>query len=965
MDKIQKEKAKEYFEVLDNLRDSYVETGRDGVISFANLTFTRELGFEHREEVIGKYFWHFIQAEFATGVSNKLDMLYKSGEPLDHFKTRYVGKDGKNFIGEASLSPLVRAGEIRGMKGTIRNVTRKVEAEKELAIQKDFMDALLEQTPVAVVNVSKENRISFVNPAFQELFGYAQEEVIGKNLDELLSSPETLKEMKEYSLNRMGEDLYISGKRKKKNGSMTDVEVIAQPFFVGSINYGHLVFYIDISERLRTEAELKSTTTAHKTVLETLQDSYFEADASGFISYVNQPFIEATGYAHKNELIGKHFRHLVAKDSRIKFLTEFKNLYSSKQPVKPFDFIYVTKGGEEFASEIVASPIAENGTIVGTRGIIRDISIRVKAEGILKEAKEAAERRAGELAAINRVAEKVSSSLNLQDILLTVCKELTYIFPIHKAGIALLNKQDSQLEVLAFHTLLPDEKSRQGKILFLEGEGCVEVQHLIKAKKTLRIKDAQGDPLIKPLHNLFGKSGAGSFMVVPLVTRGRTIGIIGMTLMDSEYVFKKNRIELAETVASQIATAVDNAKLHAQTEQALDMAERDLEIGREIQSGFFPPFLPEIRGWELSAYFKAARQVSGDFYDVFPIENTPYVGLVVADVCDKGVGAALFMVLLRSLIRSYSEQHRKDTQVNDLLHNIAHKVNRYIVLTHGQSNMFATLFLGILDPGANRLYYVNGGHDAPLLIDAKGQLKEELMPTGPAFGFSTDLEFKIESCDFTPGDMLFSYTDGLTEAKNLSGKFYTDDRLAEEVGRKWPSAYSAVKHLELDVSSHMGEQVQFDDITLLALRRKQDNECVCHRLSQQAVLPNLPRFRNFVAEVCLEWKVETLSSENLQLAVDEACSNLILHGYEGMEEGNIVLSVKKLKDSIQVKLEDVGHSFDPSFLDPPELGEDIDERKIGGLGVYMVRELVDEISYKSKNGRNYLILSIKNSKNNY
>jgi anti-sigma regulatory factor (Ser/Thr protein kinase) len=362
----------------------------------------------------------------------------------------------------------------------------------------------------------------------------------------------------------------------------------------------------------------------------------------------------------------------------------------------------------------------------------------------------------------------------------------------------------------------------------------------------------------------------------------------------------------------------------------------------------------------MAAYFNAARQVSGDFYDVFPLENTPYVGLVVADVCDKGVGAALFMVLLRSLIRSYSEQFQKESQLDVLLHQIALKVNRYIVQTHGQSNMFATLFLGVLDPGSDTLYYVNGGHDSPLLMNASGKLKFELEPTGPAFGFSTELDFEIGTCNFSAGDLLFAFTDGLTEAKNIRGRFYTNERLVKEAGRAWPSAFSAVKHLELDVSTHMGDQEQFDDITLLTLRRRKENELDCHRLSQKALLPKLPRFRNFVAEVCQAWKVDKRISENLQLAVDEICSNLILHGYKGPKEGDIVLSLNKLKDGVQVQIEDGGIPFDPSFFDPPELGEKIEDRKIGGLGVYMVRELVDELSYNSKKGRNRLVLGIKN-----
>ena len=948
---------KEYMEVLDHLRDGYVETDRDGTITYANLPFTRELGFDHRTELMGKRYWEFIQKEFASGVSSNFNTIYETKEPLDHFKTRYEGKDGRTFVGEAAFSPIIKEGEVVGIKGSIRNVTQRFEAEKELAIQKDFLDALLEQTPIAVVNVGKDNKISFLNPAFHELFGYSHEESYGQNLDHLLAPPGALNEMREYSKNRMGERLYITGKRKKKDGSLTDVEVVAHPFFVGSINYGHLVFYIDISERLKAAAELETTTTAHKAVLETLQDSYFEADSAGYLTYVNQPFLEATRYKQKSDLVGKHFRHLVARDYRMKFLTEFKKLYASNIPIKPFDLNYLTKDGQEFSSEIVASPIIEDGKTVGTRGIIRDISIRVKAEEILKSAKEAAELRASELASINRVAEKVSYSLDLQDILNTACHELTKIFSIRMAGIALMGEKLSRLEVLAFHSIVPDPESQVGKTLDLDGK--MELQNLIMAKKTVVSRDSKNDPVLEPVRALIGKPGTGSFMIVPLVTRGKTIGIIGMTNKDSEYEFTINSMELAETVASQIATALDNAQLHAQTEKALDVAERDLEIGREIQSGFFPQFLPSIPGWEVSTYFKAARQVSGDFYDVFPIGKTKYFGIVVADVCDKGVGAALFMVLLRSLVRFYSEQNQKEVLVEDMLDSMALSVNNYIVNNHGQSNMFATLVLSILDPESGKLYYVNGGHDAPVLVDANGQIKELLHPTGPAFGFSTEIPFEHGAIDFQPGDLLLSFTDGFTEARNVSGDFYTEERFLVEAAQEWPSAYSAVKHFEVDVFSHIGEHVQLDDLTLVALRRGLVNEAARHRFTRVAEMPNLPLFRNFVVEVCQLWEVNGQITESLKLAIDEVCSNLILHGYKGMEAGDIHLTVTNLKNEILIAVEDYGFPFDPSFHKDPELSDDIDERKIGGLGVFMVKEVVDELSYESKNGKNCLSLKMR------
>ncbi len=952
-----KKTRREYLEILDNLQDGYMEANNEGIITYMNLPLMKELGFDDREEVIGKHFWDFTQKEFARGVANKFSAIFETGRPLEYFKTKYSGKNGKTFVGEAAISPVIDEGEVVGTKGTIRNITLRLESEKEIAYQKDFLDALLQQAPIAIVIINKENRISHVNPAFQKLFGYDQDEVIGKDPDQFLYTPEILKQMSEQSENRLVESLYITGKCKKQGGTLTDVEVFLQPFFAGSINYGHLVFYNDISERLKAEAELEDTTTAHRAVLDTLQDSYFEADSAGYLTYVNQRFVEATKYKSKQELIGRHFRHLVARDSRLSFVKEFKKLYATNMPIRPLDLLYLTKDGAEFSSEIVASPILENGIAVGARGIIRDISIRVKAEEILKNAKEAAELRAGELTSINHFAERVSYSLNLQDTLETVCKELTKIFPIQSAGIALLGGIKPRLEVMAFHAIRHAEGKQQGKILELEGNA--EVQHVIDAKRIVVIRDVQRDLKAKPILELLCHVDSRALMIVPLVTRGRAIGIIGMPIAESEQEFTRNNIQLAETLASQIATAVDNAQLHAQTEQARDVAERDLEIGSEIQLGFFPLFLPEIPGWEISTYFKAARQVSGDFYDVFPIHGTKYLGMVVADVCDKGVGAALFMVLLRSLIRSSSEQYQQETLVEDMLSKMACSVNGYIVNNHGQSNMFATLVLSILDPVANRLYYVNGGHEAPLLVDAGGHIKKELEPTGPAFGFSTELSFDLGVIDFMPGDLLLSFTDGFAEARDPGGRFYTDERLLKEASSEWPSTFSAVKHFEADVFSHIGGQMQLDDLTLVALRKRVEDEVVCHRFTRKAELQNLSMFRNFVGEACLLLKLEEEVIESLKLAIDEACSNLILHGYKDMEPGYIHISIKDLKGEILIDVEDTGLPFNPAFLDPPELSDDINERKIGGLGVFILKEMMDEINYESKDGRNCLSLKMR------
>ena len=825
---------------------------------------------------------------------------------------------------------------------------------------KEIIGGMFQNAPFAVVLTDKNGKVTSINDVFEVKFGYSQNELLGKKLDEFIVTEPSDNKKGSYSGNDLDEhqQVYSICKRRNKNGKLIDVELFTTPNFIGDKNFGYIIYYYDITKRLKIEDELEKSYITHREVLDTLQDAYFEGDMKGYVTYVNKAFVKATGYSNKEELIGKHFRYLVFKKSARIFLENFKKLYDTNRPIEPFDLQYVRKNGTIFSSEIVASPIIENDIAIGSRGIIRDISIRMETQAILKEAKDAAEYRVNELASINRVAQKVSSSLELQDVLNSICIELTNIFPIRSSGISLLNEEKTILEVLAFHSIYKSDTSARGILLHLDGS--TETQNMIKTKKTVIIQDVQTDPRTKPIHELSKINGSKSYLIVPLISRGISIGTIGMPAKESDYKFTSNEIELAETIASQIASSIENARLHKRTEIALDLVEQDLEIGRQIQSGFFPTVLPKISGWDISTFFKPARQVSGDFYDFFQLGKTDQFVFVVADVCDKGVGAALFMVVLRSLIRSYCEQSIRGRVSEKLLRKIVENVNKYIVTNHGQSNMFATLVLGVLDSSNNKVYFVNGGQDPPLVLDSKGKLKFVLEPTGPAVGFSDEIPFEVGVVDFLPGDILLCYTDGLTEAKNTSGKFYSEERLLKTLNKDWPSSLSIIKHLEFDVLSHIGDHQQFDDITLLALHRHFVKESISHKMSFPAQINNLSTIRDFVNEVSHDLLLNSSLTETLALSVDEICSNIILHGYIDLKAGDIELKIVGLKNEVVVNISDTGHSFDPALLDSPNLSDNIDEREIGGLGFYFVKEMVDEMGYSSEDGINSLTLKIKN-----
>jgi serine phosphatase RsbU (regulator of sigma subunit) len=251
--------------------------------------------------------------------------------------------------------------------------------------------------------------------------------------------------------------------------------------------------------------------------------------------------------------------------------------------------------------------------------------------------------------------------------------------------------------------------------------------------------------------------------------------------------------------------------------------ERELEIGRQIQRSFLPEELPQPVGWEIAAKFEPARQVAGDFYDAFPLAGGARVGLVLADVCDKGVGAALFMALFRSLVRAFSERaygtppSEGDDDAGRILSTII-STNDYIAKTHGRSNMFATLFLGVLDPGDGTVTWVNAGHEAPVVFGAKG-VSARLTPTGPALGMMPEMKFEARRTALAPGDTLFAFTDGVSDARDGAGKLFSEERLLALVPEGAPGATAFLERVVAALSAHAAGAERWDDITMLAATR--------------------------------------------------------------------------------------------------------------------------------------------------
>jgi sigma-B regulation protein RsbU (phosphoserine phosphatase) len=267
---------------------------------------------------------------------------------------------------------------------------------------------------------------------------------------------------------------------------------------------------------------------------------------------------------------------------------------------------------------------------------------------------------------------------------------------------------------------------------------------------------------------------------------------------------------------------------------------RELETGREMQQNFLPAGLIQPPGWELAAYFRPARQVAGDYYDVFELPGGR-LGLVIADVCDKGVGAALFMALFRSLIRIFAGQfeiERPDgagagkpqpsaaqapTRDGIALRAVA-LTNRYVAGNHGDLGMFASLFFGVLDTATGELDYINAGHEPLVVLHPLGGIRTRLKATGPVVGIRADARFASERVRLLHGETLLGFTDGVPEASAPSGEFFGHERLTSLLDRPVISSTRLIGDIAERVLAHTGEAEQFDDITLLAIRGRGELE---------------------------------------------------------------------------------------------------------------------------------------------
>jgi len=297
---------------------------------------------------------------------------------------------------------------------------------------------------------------------------------------------------------------------------------------------------------------------------------------------------------------------------------------------------------------------------------------------------------------------------------------------------------------------------------------------------------------------------------LPLLARGH---LVGAMLVDHPALggdaIDPRRHSILSGIAHQTAIALENARLQAEA-SAAERLERELEVARDIQTSFMPDTFPAEPGWDVAACYRAARQVGGDFYDFFPLDDHRWA-VVVADVADKGVPAALFMALSRTLLRAVGSNRKQPAEtlrvVNDLL------------LRDTRSELFVTVWYGLWDARTGEICYSSAGHNPPLLIRADGSA-EQLDSKGIALGVVPNAPLQEKSITLQPGDMLASYTDGVTEAlRSDKSEFGVLGLKSALVRLRKRPAQDVANGVLTTLDTFVASEPQFDDITLIVIKR--------------------------------------------------------------------------------------------------------------------------------------------------
>ena len=384
--------------------------------------------------------------------------------------------------------------------------------------------------------------------------------------------------------------------------------------------------------------------------------------------------------------------------------------------------------------------------------------------------------------------------------------------------------------------------------------------------------------------------------------------------------------------------------------EAAARIDKELEYAKQIQLSALPTNFPDNEDFGIYAQMIAAKEVGGDFYDFYKLNDTTVVFLA-ADVSGKGIPAAMFMMTAKTIIKDLAES---GMAVNDIFTKANEKL-----CENNESGMFVTAWMGILDITTGQVKFANAGHNPPLLKRANGSFEYLKTRAGFVLAGMEGVRYRVGELTLNPGDRLFLYTDGVPEATNAENKLYGEDRLLSFMNQN--TSMEAVKllpALKANIDEFVGEAPQFDDITMLMLDYKpKKGGAYMTNQTFPAKTEALPDILGFVEETLEGYGCPMKIQMAVCVAIEEVFVNVAHYAYgNGEGDMNLGIGFDEENRTITFRMTDKGVPFDPLQKPDPDITLSAEEREIGGLGIFIAKKTMDSLRYSYENGENILTM---------
>ena len=450
---------------------------------------------------------------------------------------------------------------------------------------------------------------------------------------------------------------------------------------------------------------------------------------------------------------------------------------------------------------------------------------------------------------------------------------------------------------------------------------------------------------------------AGVKLAVPLVSQGELVGLLNLGPRLSDQDYSSDDRKLLDSLAAQAAPALQVAQLVRRQEaeaRSRERIEQELRVATTIQQNFLPRDLPELPGWDVSAYYRPAREVGGDFYDFIELPEDR-IGIVIGDVTDKGVPAAMVMAATRSVLRASAQRVVSPGEVlgrvNDLM------------CPDMPAKMFVTCLYGVLEPATGRFTFANAGHNLPYVRTDDGSA--ELRATGMPLGLLPGITYEETEAQLEAGETMLLHSDGVAEAHGAEAEMFGFPRLRDVVGAR-SGRGEVIDRVLTELGRFTGsEWEQEDDITLVALTRYGGTPVAAGSglavSFQVASEPgNEKEVGERVAGAVAPLALPGARLEQLKTAVAEAAMNAIEHGNEGRSELPVDVTVRASADELVVAISDRGGGREILEAEKPDLEAKLEGlQKPRGWGLFLIRNMVDDVRVSSSEGRHTIELVMR------